>query len=195
VIPDKKLSSVPQPSEFLVPDDAPSISPILDYELGGVALNDPSQGLQVKTWRIRLVGNDVRIDSPPTVPETTLFTLPGVTEISLTFDQNMRPVIAYVQNNQPVLYWYDTLLQTTVFQNLPADVVTPRVSLDDKRPWQVGASDVILAYVRNNNLYFAAQRDRFGVEYLLQENVNGKLIRIGMNQGFRLQFWLEEVTV
>jgi len=192
MIPQQKLSSTYVYAEYLAPDDGPWISSMVDYELGGAALNDPSQGLTVKPWRLRVVGNDVRIDAIPTVSEVTLFTAPGITEASLAFDQNMRPIVAYVQSGVAKLWWYDTLAQTTVVTELGADVLTPRVTLDDKRPWQVAASDVILAYVRNNNLYFRAQRDRFGVEYLLRENIDGLLLRVGMNNQRRLMFWLEE---
>jgi hypothetical protein len=192
MIPLQRLSSVPVPAEFLEPDDLETSS-LVDYEFGGVALNDASQGLRVRTWRLRLVGNDIRINAD-NVPEVTLFTRNGITELSLAFDQNMRPYVAFVQNGQAILRWYDTLAQQQVFLDLDPATVTPRLCLDDKRPLQVGGSDVILAYVLNGNLYFRAQRDRFEVEYLLQADVGGKLIRIGMNQKYRLQFLLEEVT-
>jgi hypothetical protein len=191
VIPLQRLSSTPVPAEFLEPDDIETPSSLVDYELGGVALNDPSQGLKVRNWRLRLVGNDVRINADG-VPEETLFTRSGITELSLTFDQNMRPYVAFVQNGQAILRWYDTLAQQQIFLDLDPATVTPRVCLDDKRPLQVGGSDVILAYVRDDNLYFRAQRDRFEIEYLLQTAVGGKLIRVGMNQKLRLQFLLEE---
>lgn len=193
MIPLQKLSSTAVAAEFLEPDDIETPSSLVDYELGGVGLNDSSQGLKVRTWRLRLVGNDVRINADG-VPETTLFTRSGITELSLAFDQNMRPYVAFVQNGQSVLRWYDTLAQQQVFLDLAAGTVTPRVCLDDKRPLQVGASDVILAYVLNGNLYFRAQRDRFEVEYLLQEDVGGRLIRVGMNRKYRLQFLLEELA-
>lgn len=192
MIPLNRLSVTPQPAEFLEPDDIETPSSLVDYELGGVDLNDASQGLRVRNWRLRMVGNDVRINADG-VPETTLFTRSGITELSLAFDQNMRPYVAFIQNGQAILRWYDTLAQQQVFLDLAEGTVTPRVCLDDKRPLQVGASDVILAYVLNDNLYFRAQRDRFEVEYLLQANVGGRLIRVGMNRKYRLQFLMEEV--
>lgn len=192
MIPLQILSTMPQPAEFIEPDDIETPSSLLDYELGGIALNDASQGLKVREWRLRLVGNDFRINAIG-VPEVTLFTRSGVTELSLAFDQNMRPYVAFVENGQSILRWYDTLAQQQVFLDLNPGTVTPRVCLDDKRTLQVGASDVILAYVLNNNLYFRAQRDRFEIEYLLQESVNGRLIRVGMNRKYRLQFLMEEI--
>lgn len=192
MIPLQKLSTTAVPAEFLAPDDIEASSSLVDYELGGVGLNDASQGLKVRTWRLRAVANDIRI-SAESVPEVTLFTRSGITELSLAFDQNMRPYVAFVENGQSVLRWYDTLAEQQVFLDLAEGTVTPRVCLDDKRPLQVGASDVILAYVLNNNLYFRAQRDRFEIEYLLKADVGGRIIRVGMNRNYRLQFLMEEV--
>ncbi len=192
MIPLQRLSTTVVPAEFLTPDDIEAPSSLVDHELGGVGLNDASQGLRVRNWRLRLVGNDVRINADG-VSEVTLFTRSGITELSLAFDQNMRPYVAFVENGQSVLRWYDTLAEQQVFLELAEGTVTPRVCLDDKRPLQVGASDVILAYVLGNNLYFRAQRDRFEIEYLLKADVGGRIIRVGMNRNYRLQFLMEEV--
>lgn len=193
MIPEQRLSTVAVPSEFLSPDDE-DLPTWVAKELGGIGLNNPSQGLQVQTWTLRFVSGDIRISAPNT-PEVTLFSAVGITELDLAFDQNMRPVVSYVQSGQAKFRWYDSLVESQVITDLPAGTITPRVTLDDKRFFSYGSSDVILAYVLNGNLYFRAQRDRFGVEYLLKENVGGRLIRIGMNNNNRLQFLLEEVDV
>lgn len=192
MIPEKVLSTVVLASDFLAPDDVDS-TPWIDYEMGGVGLNDPSQGLQVKTWVLRFVSPDLRLSAAGS-PETTLFQAPGLTELSLAFDQNMRPAIAYVQSGEAKLYWYDSFIESVTTTVLPAGTITPRVCLDDKRTRMTGSSDVILAYVRNDNLYFRAQRDRFEVEYLLKAAVGGTLIRVGMNTVNRLQFKLQANT-
>lgn len=192
MIPSKALSLIPAPAPFITPDDREVTVSLIDHELGGIGLSDPSQGLQVQTWQLRMVGNEARISAPNTA-EITLFTGTGITEVSLAFDQNMLPVIAYVQDNEAKLRWYDSLAGTNVITVFPAGTITPRVCLDDKRRLQYGASDVILAYVRDNNLYFRAQRDRYGIEYLLKTAVGGKIIRVGMNVVRRLQFMMEVV--
>ena len=157
---------------YLTPDSNEAAY-LIDYELGGVALNDPSQGLRVKTWTLQLVGDDVTIYADD-VAATTLFTRTGITEISLAFDQNMRPFVAFVQDGQAKYWWYDTAEGAQVFSDLAAGAVTPRCCIDDKRPTENGTSDIILAYVLNNDVYFRAQRDRFTVEYLLKSGIDGR---------------------
>lgn len=188
MIPANSLTSEPILGNYLFPDNL-ATSKTRDYELGGVALNDPSQGLRVQMWVCELVGNNVVVYAE-SVPQTTLFTREGIEEISFTFDQNMNPAVAFVQNGVAWLWWFDSVPSEQVFTELGADYVTPRVCLDDKRKLQSGTSDIILAYVRNENLYFRAQRDRFAVEYLLKSGVGGTLVKVGMTDQRRLQFEL-----
>jgi hypothetical protein len=165
------------------------VSSVIDYEDGGAALNDASQGLQVRAWRGRLIGNDVILDADGVAP-TVIYTESGITEISFSFDQNMRPVLAFVRDGLPFLRWFDGSLNQTVNYLLPVDAITPRVTLDDKRATQIGVSDVIVAYVRGGNLCTRIQRDRFLIEYVYAPVETG-LIKIGMNTKDRLQFLFE----
>ncbi len=196
MIPMGRLSTTAMSAAFKSPDSVDPPSGLVDYELGGIGLNDPSQGLQVQVWTARIdpATDDVLVGAGAS-PEVAVFNAPNVTELSLAFDQNMRPVIAYVQAGQAKLRWYDTVPGTNVITTLASDVQWPKVTLDDKRDTQttVGANDVILAYVRNNNLYYRQQRDRFETEYLLKTDVNGRLLRVGMNELNRLQFMFEEI--
>lgn len=172
-------------------------SATVDYEDGGIALNDFSQGLLYQPWRARLF-NAGEIDSvvildAPTVPEFEWLKVPYMTEISFSFDASMQPAVAYVAEDRAYFNWYDSQLSQHVTTTLAADVITPRVSLDDKR--YLGSngyqlSDVILAYVRGTTLYYRQQRERYGVEHWLADNVK-PLIRIGMNRQLRMQFMSE----
>lgn len=169
----------------------------VDYEDGGVALNDPSQGLLYQRWRARLENagepqSFVRLDAPQ-VPEFVWLTVPYMEQISFTFDASMQPVVCYVAQGRAYMNWYDNQSNQYVTTMLAADVVNPRVSLDDKR--YLGSngyqfSDVILAYTRGGNLYYRQQRERYTVERLLANNVK-PLIRIGMNRQLRMQFMSE----
>lgn len=188
MIPDNVLSPTPVIAPYSEQVNDPD-APLVDYELGGVALSDTSEGFQVKTWTAFMDGNDVRIQAED-VPATTLLTLAGVTEISLAFDQEMRPALAYVQNEAAKLWWYDPALTAYTTVALDSGVTTPRITLDEKRPILVNNSDIILAYIKDNNLYFRAQRDSFLVEYLLKEDVYGSLVTIAMTDNFRLKFKL-----
>ncbi|WP_444919127.1 hypothetical protein [Microbulbifer sp. JMSA003] len=190
-LPDNTLSSEPLPSPFIGGAARP-VRDLIDYESGGIALQDPSEGLQYQIWRARILndGAEIVLDAPE-VAEFTLISGTEITEVSLAFDQNMRPVVAYVEAGMAKLYWYDSSQGQQVTTEWPG-IITPRLTLDDKRPLQSSANDVIFAYLQGGNLVCRQQRDRFETEYLLQENVSSPgLIKVGMNRQFRLQFLLK----
>lgn len=193
-LPDNTASSTALPSSLLAPDDAPRVDLRVDYELGGAAVGDASQGLRVQTWRAWTDGASIYAAPwPAGAPVTTLLAAEGVTELSLSFDQLMRPVLAYVQNGVTKLYWWDSLAGSqvvTVFE----DAYSPMVFMDDKRAWAVnaGLSDVLFFYVRGSAVYYRQQRDRFGVERLLGTGVPAasRIENVGMGANNRVQVWL-----
>lgn len=195
MIPEGRLSTTPVYSVFLTPDNIERPSTLVDYELGGRALNDPTEGLQVHRWTVRYDAEtgDVSVFAPGVIEET-IFTALGVTSLGLAFDQNMRPFVAFVQNGRAKFFWFDTVLGETLITELPVDARTPQCCMDDKRDMQTsqGANDVIIAYLRGTSLCYRQQRDRYEVEYVLTNAAPGtRLLRMGMNQGGRLQFEFE----
>lgn len=190
MIPEERLSTQVVPAPFLGSRGEFPITRTFDYEDGGIALQDPSEGLQFQTWRGYILNDQIILEAPG-IPPFTAYTGTNLTEVSITFDQNMRPTFAFVEDGVAKLRWYDSVPEETVITTLGADHISPRVTLDDKHPLGITDSDVILAYVRAGNLYFRAQRDRFQVEYLLREDVPERLQVIGMNTGWRLQFRFE----
>lgn len=190
MLPDNVLSTTSIPATFSGPRGLP-VTKVVDYEYGGIALNDPSQGHLYQIWRTRLIGDEVLVDALE-VPEFVLYTATGLSEINLTFDQNMRPILAFVKDGRAYLRWYDSDVGAQVITALATDVITPRVTLDDKRPLQSAVSDVILGYVRGGFLRTRIQRDRFTIEYT-HAAVPAGLIKIGMSSQLRLQFMMEVV--
>jgi len=188
-LPNEVLSSTPVPARFAVGYRLPS-SREADYELGPVAIQDVSQGLQVQTWRARLRNDSIYLTAENT-PEFKVFTGRGISDIGFTFDQNGRYLIAYVEQEVLKLYWYDTVLQGYTSKILGTGNISPKITLDDKRPRFNLTNDVVLAYVRAGKLYYRQQRDRFDVEYLLLDDVPGRLLHMGMNVQMRLQFLME----
>jgi hypothetical protein len=195
-IPDNRLSSLLLSSHFLVPDDLETFY-LLVYELGGIGLNDPSAGLRYQIWTLRYfpATGDVSISAPNT-PDTVLFNRPDITEIDLAFDQNMNPFVCFVQAGTARFWWWDTNVAQTVFTDLPAGSLTPRCCLDDKRETQTNSSDIILCYVHNGGLRSRQERDRYTVEYTLDNpfldprfGLPAVLKKVGMNGVNRLQ-WL-----
>lgn len=197
MIPGNALINPAQYAQFQFPDNLP-VFLTTDWQLGGIALNNGSQGLQVQAWFLQITGtpisNNVVISSDTQSP-LTLFTAPNITEVSLSFDQNMNPAVAYVSQGNPYFWWYDATIPGYTIITLPTTITHPRCTIDDKRSREVnlGLTDIILAYINNNNLCFRQQRDRFTIEYVLYDNItsiipNPILSKIGMSLINRLQF-------
>lgn len=192
MLPDERLSLVTVEAEYLYPDNLTPPTQVTDYELGGTALNDANDGLRVQMWTLVVEPDGDFVLSAPSVAPTVVYNALGVSWASLAFDQNMNPIIAYLQSGSAKMWWYDPVPQDYAVLSLPAGTGRPCLCFDDKRVTQIigGAADVILAYVRSGTLYFRAQRDRFTVEYTLKAGVTGDLRRAGMNVANRLQFYL-----
>lgn len=170
MMPDHALSAQPHPARFAYPVREYG-SPLTDVSMGGVALNDPSQGLDVKVWTATMDGDNVTVFADDVAP-TTVLSVPGVTSLALAFDQNMLPFIAYEQGDDAAFWWYDATIQAPRTTALPAGSHGVQATLDERRELERGISDVVLAYIRANHLYTREQRDRYEVEYDLGE-VNG----------------------
>ena len=174
-------------SEFTVTDTE-------DYELGGVAIQDPSQGYYVKIWRGRIShGARYLLIGSADTPDTMWYDSGGfgrLTEVSLAFDQNMRPILAFVEAGAAKFQWYDTAIEQQVVTTLASDVRNPRVSMDEKRADFGTTNDVILSYLRGQNLYVRVGRDRYTIEYLIQSDIpeGYSLHKTGMNLGLRFQW-------
>jgi hypothetical protein len=196
MIPDNSLSSTFLPAPYIPPDNRVNTK-LLDYELGGVGLNDATEGLEVQVWTLTLVIDE--ISTVGTVYITSengesleAFTGIGITEGSLAFDQNMNPFVAFMQAGEAKYWWFDTTDSSRKTTTLPAGTEAPKCTLDDKRPTQTSTSDIIMCYTRTGNLYFRAQRDRYTVEYLLASDVTGQVLKVGMNEKLRLQIAVGE---
>lgn len=180
---------------YLYPDD---ITPtdLTDWELGGIGLSNASAGLQVQAWELTVQGSGTGTSvwlSAPNTQAVQQFALPNITWARLAFDQNMHPVISYVDSTGPGFWWFDPTIPGTTFTSLPSTVVKPCVCLDDKRETStlLGTSDVVLTYVNGSNLCYRLQRDRYGTEYVWLSNITSMLSnpfvnRIGMTTGLRL---------
>ncbi len=186
------ISGFAYPVKSPLPEDR-----LQDWELAGVGLNDPSQGLLVKVWRsFATYDRDADLYTvwveAQAVPPVALFTLSGLEELSLAFDQNMNPFVAYVQAGQAKIYWYDPLVSGMVHTSLAAGVRTPRCTMDERRAAFIADSDIILAYVRAGNFCVCYQRDRYEVEHVLRTGVgaNCELVSMARNKGNRIQWRL-----
>lgn len=197
MIPDNRVSTTAHHAAFNDPTRGP-VEYLRDYERAGVALYDGTKGMQVKVWEGRVVDKmEVQV-SAPGVPWTSLFTRAVVVEeISIAFDNNMFPFVTFTEASGGAwIYWFDSSDNTQKFTQLPAGTVSPRCCIDDHRPSQNANSDVVLAYLRGGSLYVRYQRERYGTEYLMQAGLgaNARLVDVGMNRIWRLQFRLRNAN-
>lgn len=199
MIPDNSLSTVVLYNPYLPPDDG-TITDTMDVELGGPALYSGSGGLQYQTWTANIRGSGATTYiglSAPNTPEVNFFSSSNLTWVRLAFDQNMYPVLCYIDQNGPAIRWYDATIPGYSIISLGSTVTNPCCTMDDKRDvaTRLGTNDVIVAYIKSNNLYFRMQRDRYGTEYLLYSNAqtliaNPKVWEVGMDTKWRLNFTL-----
>jgi len=191
MLPDNELSSIPLPSD-IIGSRSIVTSALEDYEDGGIALNDASEGLQYQMWHGFLDGDDICVEAPNTA-KTVVYTGADITEISFTFDQLMRINIAFVQEGVAKLYWYDSTIADYTVTSFERGARLPRVFLDDKRDSQTEVSDILLVYIADYSLFYRLQRDRYEIEYELAIISEANLItslRVGMGKNLRIQFIL-----
>lgn len=165
------------------------------FELGGIALNDASKGLMYQVWTLEADGNYVRLWADEVDP-IILFEDPGIRQLSLAFDQNMRKVLAFEYRTGNVeLVWFDTLLGEEV-SSFYSDIRSPVLTMDDKREGQSDTSDIVFAYIRNSDhqLCYRIQRERFLDEHAIYQcNEHSRLLNMGMTNDFRFQFELRNL--
>lgn len=183
-----QFTDVPVPSAFLAPDIRIRTSYDVDYEMGGIGIGDPSQGLQVQVWECRVQGGVIQVSPEGMATWTDVTSDTGITEVSLAFDQNMRPTIAYVAGGVAKMYWYDSDSAAYVTSTFP-DAVSPVVLMDDKRTMEIGLNDILLFYIREGRIWHRVQRERFLIEYNLRiiPPASSRIQRAGMNVGNRVQ--------
>lgn len=188
MLPDNAASTTPVGGQILYPDNLVSDART-DYEMGGLALNDASEGINYQPWECRLDDDEIRVRPLGDTGEGTLLVSgSGITSVSFAFDRNMNPAVAYLQSGVCKLYWYDNTIPGMTTTEFP-DATQPHMTHDDKRDGAVARSDVIFAYVRDDVLYYRQQRDRYTIERSLGAIPAGQILRnVGMNDQLRLQF-------
>ena len=191
-LPDNILSTTVQKSQFIGAKSLISTRTV-DYEDGGIGVEDPTEGLLYQRWRCRLSGDDILLSSPNT-PEYILFSEENVTELAFTFDQSMHPIVVFIQAGITKLRWFDSTVPGYIITTIGSDLQYPKITMDNKHVTSSNGNqtnDVILAYVRTGNLYYRQQRDSFTIERLLASGITTRLKKIGMSKGMRLQFMFE----
>lgn len=186
MIPNHTFMMAPPSSPFLWGAELLSTA-TESWEMGGVGISDPSGGLTYQLWHgvLDLGTGTVLLDAPNT-PQFVLYSEAGITQMDFSFDQNMKPCLAFTKNGVAYFWWYNVVnLQYETITLTGA--MTPLTLLDDKRADLLGSSDIILFYLRDGRLYYREQRDRFTIEYDSQITGVKRLVRVGFTQGLRVQ--------
>ena len=159
--------------------------PLYQRVMGGIALNDPSLGRLVQPWSVAYVGTSIEIRPADGTLAFSMTEL-GVLAVSLAFDNNMAPAIAWMTTAGANLYYYDTVTAGYITRFF-TEVLSCRVAVDDPREFYTTMSDVIFGYTLGTNLYWRQQRDRYDIQRTVGPTTQ-LLMRMGPSVGNRLQF-------
>lgn len=196
-LPQNRLSTTTMPAPLLFPDNVIRQDELQDFELGGIALQDPSQGLMVQAWRGTITEAGVCTLTPlttgsPTVIFTETYAPP--VEFSFSFDLNMRyTAVVRFADNTLKMRWYDTAIPGYTVTTYTA-IQSAMLSLDDKRPTMSSVADILFTYIKTDNkLYYRQQRDRYLTERVLDSGLpsNLRLTQFGMGRNLRMQWRAE----
>jgi hypothetical protein len=183
-------------SAFLYPDNLPYTDTVKN-ELGGVAFNDGTQGLQVHPWQSRYdsVSGVIYLKNMVTLVENATITVPNVVSLSFSFDANMRPVIGYKKaDGSCYFYWFNIVTNNYVTTTLPAGTSYVLVTHDDKR--RIGQlanySDVLVFYLNANKIYCLYQRERYQTAHQIATVSAGtQMLHVGMCTDLRIRIELK----
>lgn len=184
------LSSLPVAARYLKAGARLDSSRLRTASDGPVGYQNPSQGLDMQQWRMWLRDFQFWMEAD-NLPEHSILPNPCslVTDVSFCFNQNGDLHLLYTEQELSYFCWYDTITATMQVMQLPEGTRSARITLDDKRASQSARSDIILSYLdANGALKHRKQRDRFEVEYLLDEGPYISLEKLYMNVGYRLQW-------
>lgn len=193
---DKYNISLVSPYQF--PDDKTPKTELESYEMGGIALQDPSEGLKYQPWYGYWNPTDETVYLCPNITGTPIpiFTEPDVVEFAFTFDQNMRwSAVTRHEDNTVNHRWYDTSVANYVITPY-TDMKSVAITLDDKRDLQIqsGVTDIIFTYLDlTGGVHWRVQRDRFLIQYTHTDSVPPRcyITHFGMNSKQRLQWRFE----
>ena len=178
---------------MLSPDSFVSEVRTIEREKGGIALSDPSQGINVHDWQCGYVsgtGSIVLTNLTTSVSYTILVGITGVVGLSFAFDANMRPALGYSKaDGSSYLYYYDTVTEDYATITLAAGSGSPKLCHDDKRDRMVlsNVTDILVFYIRNNLLYYRLQRERYQTEHQVATLTAGAtLVKVGMSTELRI---------
>lgn len=193
-------SSLIDVGEYPVPSFVKPLAPVGIHAiaLGGVELNNSKGKLNSRYWLVTHVGSQVQIrgaNGSTWGSSVVLFEEPlPIQQISLTFDQLGRPLVFYrIGQDTLKLYWYDPVSQQNIITNFGVGK-DPTACFDFPQDTGQPFTDVLLFYVRNDQVFMRIQRDRYAIEYPCPISKSGiKIKSAGLRKDNRLQVVYEYV--
>lgn len=133
------------------------------------------------TWEAK-VSNQTIILRDPEGSEEALFNAgEELDQISLTFDQSGRPMVAYETDGRIKLWWYDPDLNAVTVADLD-EGTSPFIGIDDFTNTD-NTNTIVLAYVRDNRVVYRKQQDRYRTLY--QTNVENAIALLNMSESIQ----------
>lgn len=167
-------------------------SGLTDYERGGVAIGNVSEGLNKYDWTLTVKDKYKAMLTREGQAAIQVYEYPTrPIDVAFCFDQSMNVVLAW-QDNEFNLYLRKYSSNTNTFEVIPfGSGKCPRLTLDEKRAEFISNSDVIFAYVANRSLIYRVQREGYSIAHVIEDEMlaSQRLARIGV-KGFKLQMVL-----
>jgi len=171
---------------------------LIGWEMGALQLQDPTGGLLQQLWTVVCAdGKNIYVTAPNQASPTLIVSDLGITEVDLAFDQNMFPFVTYQASGLTKFYWYDPTVPGFVVSTIFSLCQSPRCTLDDKRGFDVGNSDIQLLYVNliTQNLCYRIQRERYATEHVLAPATLTTHLRcVNFTDNLRLQWTVDDYS-
>lgn len=157
------------------------------YCEAGPTITRAEDGMTGYVWYAYLDGNKLCVKREDLDEVHVITEQANITQLDITFDQNMRPFLCYVKNNLP--YYYHFNKEDSSYSEVALDptVTFPRCALD--MPYDIPNSDIYIGYNRDGNLCYRIQRERFTKEYILATISHKSMVwRIGRTKDGRFGY-------
>lgn len=159
---------------------------LVDFEQGGIALNDGSQGTNVKLWSGVYAGGDFVLSAAGVAP-TIIWSTPGVIRFGFSFDQNMEPVIAWEDAAGAHVRFFGANHQFDI-QDLETGATNVCISADDNRAFNTTNRNVILGYNVGDSLNARVQFESYATPHVLDGAFPYALTACGPGTEYRYRY-------
>ena len=103
------------------------------WDDGGIALMDSTRGLFYQNWQIKTDGQKIYIKAENEKQWLEVLSDVKITEVDLTFDQNMRTHVTYVSNGISKFYYFNkTIRELTIPSFVPVSYAKLKIPVSLK---------------------------------------------------------------